>query len=92
MSFYSEKLNDTRSKYTTYDKEFYAIIQPLKHWEHYLIHQEFILHTDHEALKHLNSQQKLSKRHAHWVSYLQRFTFVIKHKSRASNKVPDALS
>ena len=31
-------------------KKFYAIIQALKHWEHYSIHQEFILHVDHEAL------------------------------------------
>ena len=58
-------------------KNFYAIIQALKHWEHYSIHQEFILHVDHE---HLNNQQKLSKRHAYWVSYLQRFSFVMKHK------------
>ncbi|RVW78777.1 Retrovirus-related Pol polyprotein from transposon 297 [Vitis vinifera] len=58
VSFYSEKLNDIRRRYNTFDKEFYAIIQALKHWEHYLIHQEFILQTDHEALKHLNSQQK----------------------------------
>ena len=55
VSFYSEKLNDIRRRYNTFDKEFYAIIQALKHWDNYLIHQEFILHTDHEALKHLNS-------------------------------------
>ena len=54
LKFYSEKLNDTRSRYNSYEKEFYVIIKALKHWEHYLIHQEFILHTDHEALKHLN--------------------------------------
>ena len=92
VSFYSKRLNGTRRRYTTYDKEFYAIIRTLKHWEHYLIHQEFILHTDHEALKHLNNQRKLSKMHAHWVSHLRRFTFVIKHKFRASNKVVEALS
>ena len=92
MSFYSKRLNGTRRRYTTYDKEFYAIIRTLKHWEHYLIHQEFILRTDHEALKHLNNQRKLSKMHAHWVSHLRRFTFVIKHKFRASNKVVEALS
>ena len=70
----------------------YVIIQALKHWEHDLIHQEFILHIDHEALKHLNGQQKLCKRHANYVSYLQRFTFVIKHKFGISNKVVDVLS
>ena len=48
--------------------------------------------SDHEALKYLNSQQKLSVRHAHWVEYLQSFTFVLKHKARSENRAADALS
>jgi hypothetical protein len=31
IDFYSEKLNDTRRRYSTYDMEFYALIQTLKH-------------------------------------------------------------
>ena len=30
--------------------------------------------------------------HAHWMEYLQQFTFVIKHKAGTQNKVADALS
>ena len=37
VSYFSEKLNDTKKKYFTYDKEFYAMIQALKKWRHYLI-------------------------------------------------------
>lgn len=64
----------------------------MKHWRHYLFHQEFILYTDHDALKHLGSQDKISARHASWIAYLQQFTFVIKHQSGKTNKVADALS
>ena len=31
VEFFSEKLNDVRLRYSTYDKEFYAVIQALRH-------------------------------------------------------------
>jgi hypothetical protein len=39
VSYFSEKLNYTKIKYSMYDKEFYAIIQALKKWRHYLVHR-----------------------------------------------------
>jgi hypothetical protein len=37
IAYFSEKLNEVKMKYSTYDKDFYAIIQALKKWRHYLI-------------------------------------------------------
>lgn len=90
--FFSEKLNDTRQRYSTYDVEFYAIVQSLRHWRQYLIYKKFVLYSDHEALKFLNGQHKLNRRHARWVEELQEYNFVIKHKVGVQNKVVDALS
>ncbi|XP_050218370.1 uncharacterized protein LOC126669084 [Mercurialis annua] len=49
-----------------------------------------------EVLKHWpqpsNRQDKVSPRHATWVAYLQRFTFMVKHKAGVTNRVADALS
>jgi len=53
LAFFSEKLCDSRRKYSTFEKEFYAIVRCLEHWSHYFIVSEFILHSDHEALKYI---------------------------------------
>ena len=50
IAYFSEKLNDTRRKYSSYEKEFYAIVQALKKWRHYLMSKEFVLYSDNHAL------------------------------------------
>ena len=92
IAFYSEKLDSSKFNYSTYDKELYALVQTLKHWRHYLICKEFILFSDHEALKWLSSQKKVNPRHAKWIEFLQSYNFVIKHKLGEDNRVADALS
>ncbi|XP_028071101.1 uncharacterized protein LOC114273497 [Camellia sinensis] len=87
IAFFSEKLNGAKLKYSTYDLEFYAIIQAIKHWSYYLAYKEFVLNTDHEALKYIISQSHLNKRHGKWVAYLQQFTFSLRHKLGVLNKV-----
>ncbi|XP_078431690.1 uncharacterized protein LOC144703384 [Wolffia australiana] len=64
----------------------------LRHWRHYLLPKEFFLFSDHEALRHLHDQKKVSDRHARWIAYLQDFTFIIRHKKGKDNVVADALS
>ena len=90
IAYFSEKLNDAKKKYSVYDQEFYAIVQALKKWRHYLLPKEFVLYTDHQALQYLNSQGKLNQRHSKWVEFMQSYTFMLKHRSRRSSRVADA--
>ncbi|XP_071708258.1 uncharacterized protein [Rutidosis leptorrhynchoides] len=92
IAFFSEKLNETRQKYSTYDREFYAIVRSLEAWRHYLLPNEFVLYSDHDSLKYIQGQHKLNPRHAKWVETLQAYSFVIKHKAGSQNRVADALS
>ena len=69
IAFFSEKLSDVKLKYSTYDKELYDIVQALSYWRYYLLSQEFILYSDHETLRILNSQKKLNSYHGHWVEF-----------------------
>jgi hypothetical protein len=60
VAYFSEKLNETKDKYSTYDKDFYVVIQALKKWRHYLIPKEFVLYSDNQALQFITRQEKLS--------------------------------
>nr|XP_027076021.1 uncharacterized protein LOC113699863 [Coffea arabica] len=92
IAYFSEKLNGAAMNYSTYNKEFYALIRALETWQHYLRSKKFVIHTDHGALKYLKSQQKLNKRHIRWVNFVESFPYVIKYKAGKTNVVADALS
>ncbi|KAF7831873.1 Transposon Ty3-G Gag-Pol polyprotein [Senna tora] len=80
IAYFSEKLNGAQLRYSTYDKELYALVRALDVWQHYLLPKEFVIHTDHESLKHLKGQGKLNKRHATWVEFIEAFPYVICYK------------
>ena len=68
------------------------VVQALCYWRHYLLPQEFVLYSDHEALKYLNSQKRLNARHNKWVEFLKNYIFILKCKAGVENKIADALS
>ncbi|XP_016733047.1 uncharacterized protein [Gossypium hirsutum] len=92
IAYFSEKLNGASLTYPIYDKEMYALIRAVETWQHYLWPKEFVIHSDHEALKDIKGQHKLNKRQAKWVEYLESFPYVIKYKKGKDNIVADALS
>jgi hypothetical protein len=54
--------------------------------------KKFVSHLNHESLKHLKGQDKLNRRHAKWVEFIETFPYVIKYKQGKENIVADALS
>lgn len=67
IAYYNDKLNEAIRKYTTYDKELYAVVQAIKKLRHYLLSREFILYFDNHALQYIMKQPKLNQKHIKWV-------------------------
>jgi hypothetical protein len=78
--------------YSTYDKEFYALIRALEVCQHYLLPKEFVVHIDHESFKYIKGQSKLNQRHVKWVEFMESFPYVIKYKKGQVNVLSNALS
>jgi hypothetical protein len=53
IAYFSEKLSGPSLNYSTYNKEFYDLVRVLETWQHYLWPKEFVIHSDHESLKHI---------------------------------------
>ncbi|GKA37511.1 putative reverse transcriptase domain-containing protein, partial [Tanacetum coccineum] len=60
VAYFSEKLTEPKSRYTTYDLKFYVVVQAVKHWRHHLFHKEFVLFTNHDSLRHIRTQDKVA--------------------------------
>ena len=78
IAYFSEKLGGAMLNYPTYDQVLYALGRALQTWQHCLWPKEFVIHTDHQSLKHLKGNQKLNKRHACWVEFIETFPYDIK--------------
>ncbi|XP_066316535.1 uncharacterized protein [Miscanthus floridulus] len=92
VAYFSEKLGGAQLNYFVYDKELYALVRVLETWQHYLWPKEFVIHSDHEALKYLKGQAKLNRCHAKWVEFIKTFPYIVKYKKGKDNVVADALS
>jgi hypothetical protein len=92
IAYFSEKLGGAQLNYSVYDKDLYALVRVVETWQHYLWPKEFVIHSDHEALKYLKGQAKLNRHHAKWVELIETFSYVVTYKKGKDNIVADALS
>jgi hypothetical protein len=91
IAYFGEKLSGPTLNYSVYDKELYALVRSLETWQHYLFPKEFVIHSDHETLKHLKGQLKLNRRHAKCCEFIESFPYIVKYKKGKDNVVANAL-
>lgn len=94
VAYESRKLSPAERNYAVHEKEELAIIFALAKWRVYLhgTPEPFIIYTDHESLKYLDSQRHLSRRQARWMTTLAEYNYQIVYRRGSLNTVPDALS
>jgi hypothetical protein len=90
IAYFSEKLSGLTLNYSVYDKELYALVWSLETWQHYIFPKEFVMHSDHESLKHLKGQLKLYRRHAKWCEFIESFPYIVKYKKGKDNVVANS--
>ena len=76
-----KSLNKIEKNYEIHDKEMLAVIRKLENWRHLLEDTKFKFEiwTNHKNLEYFMKVQKLNRRQAHWILYLSRFDFTLKH-------------
>jgi len=94
IRFVSKKLSTAQMKWSTFDKELYAIVIGVKKNYRYLYGHPFTVFTDHRPLEHfdsikLHTYDQVKVRHA---LFLSEFTFKIFHITGKENVVADYMT
>ncbi|GAA5882917.1 hypothetical protein JCM3774_000947 [Rhodotorula dairenensis] len=89
--FYSRQYIAAEKNYPTHEQELLAIAA-LKAWRIDLLGLSFKVLTDHDTLRHLQTQPTLSKRQARWIEVLADYDYELSYVPGRKNVVADSLS
>lgn len=92
VAYLSHRLTDAEMNWHTGDQELLAFLISLQKWDVYLRGASFVLNTDHEPIRYLQSKPRLSPRQQRWLDIFQQYDFTINHVRGIHNVAADALS
>ncbi len=88
----AKKKPASQAKYAPTKGEMSAVIHFLEAWRYYLLFRRFVLRTDHQALKWINSLTNPSGMEARWREVLADYDFVVEYRPGPKHGNADALS
>ena len=88
----SKKLSSAERNYSTIENECLAIVWGFKRFHLYLYGVPFVLKTDHEPLKYMNSAKFAKGRLMRWAMFLQSYNFRVEAIKGSENVGADYLS
>ena len=92
IAYSSKHLNDRETKWSTTEKECFAIIQAVDIFKPYLYGRKFTVITDHRPLEWLMSKKEPSGRLARWALKIQEYDITIGYRLGKTNQNADSLS
>ncbi|GBG74853.1 hypothetical protein CBR_g19366 [Chara braunii] len=92
VEFLSARIPCEKVAASTYERELCALRQALDHWKHYLLGRHFKVYLDHETLRWLKTQAKMTTKLTRWAAEIDQFDFELKPVKGKYNVVADALS
>ena len=93
VGFFSRSLTGSERNYVAYELEMYAVVRAVEHFRVFLLGKEFLLRTDHAALRNLFKRDlPPTTRVERWILRLSEYTFRIEHQKGQDNVIADVLS
>jgi cleavage and polyadenylation specificity factor subunit 1 len=92
LAFFSAKLSPCEQRYSTFDKEAFAIVRAVKAYRHWLEGQHVEVFTDHQPLTAFLAMKQPSARQAKWATFLAEFDLHIHYIRGRDNVAADHLS
>ncbi|CAM6125100.1 unnamed protein product [Calypogeia fissa] len=92
IAYASRSNNKAESNYSSYEGECLAVVWAIIHFRPYLYGTKFLLYTDHQPLKWLMTNDKLTGKLARWALILQEYEFEVIHKAGVTHQNADTMS
>jgi len=92
IAYASRSNNKAKSNYSSYEGECLAIIWVVIYFRPYLYGTKFTFNTDHQPIKWLMTNDKLTGKLTCWVLILQEYEFKVIHRPGITHQNVDTMS
>ena len=91
IAYYSKVFQPTESRYSTVERELFALVSALRHWKHYLYGHKVVVYSDQQSIS-WGIKQTESARLTKWTAQINEFDVELKYRPGPKNKCADFLS
>ncbi|UYV76084.1 K02A2.6-like, partial [Cordylochernes scorpioides] len=92
VAYYSKRLSGPETRYSTIEKEAYAVVLALQHFKHLIAGSSIEVLTDHKPITYNKGSDYKNARLSRWAEIIQEFRVTFAYVPGKDNRVADFLS